>query len=99
MIFIFPVFHREIEESLSAEGVVTKGTKFVITEGNYLLHDRDGWEEVEKVLTEHGMYRLMIICALNDLLSVILNLEKIQKLLMIGLTEQMKIMPASVRRN
>ena len=24
----FPVFHREIEESLSAEGVVTKGTKF-----------------------------------------------------------------------
>jgi len=48
----FPVFHREIEESLSAEGVVTKETKFVITEGNYLLHDRDGWEEVEKVLTE-----------------------------------------------
>ena len=48
----FPIFHREIEESIAAEGVVTKETKFVITEGNYLLHYQDGWEEVAPVLTE-----------------------------------------------
>ena len=48
----FPIFHREIEESIAAEGVVTKETKFVITEGNYLLHNQGGWEEVSPVLTE-----------------------------------------------
>ncbi len=48
----FPIFHREIEESIAAEGVVTKETKFVITEGNYLLHNQDGWQEVAPVLTE-----------------------------------------------
>ena len=48
----FPIFHREIEESIAAEGVVTSKTKFVITEGNYLLHDKDGWESVAPLLTE-----------------------------------------------
>lgn len=48
----FPIFHREIEESIAAEGVVTKETKFVITEGNYLLHNQGGWQEVAPVLTE-----------------------------------------------
>ena len=48
----FPIFHREIEESIAAEGVVTKETKFIITEGNYLLHNKDGWQEVAPILTE-----------------------------------------------
>ncbi len=48
----FPVFHREIEESIAAEGVVTSKTKIVLTEGNYLLHDQDGWKNVAPVLTE-----------------------------------------------
>ena len=48
----FPVFHREIEESIAAEGVVTFKTKIVLTEGNYLLHDQDGWKNVAPVLTE-----------------------------------------------
>ena len=48
----FPIFHREIEESLAAEGVVSAGTKLVITEGNYLLLDQDGWARVVPELTE-----------------------------------------------
>ena len=32
--------------------VVTKETKFIITEGNYLLHNKDGWQEVAPILTE-----------------------------------------------
>lgn len=48
----FPIFHREIEESIAAEGVVTKETKFVLTEGNYLLHNKDGWADVASLLTE-----------------------------------------------
>jgi len=48
----FPIFHREIEESIAAEGVVTAKTKIVLTEGNYLLHDQDGWKNVAPILTE-----------------------------------------------
>ena len=48
----FPIFHREIEESIAAEGVVTEKTKIVLTEGNYLLHDQDGWKNVAPILTE-----------------------------------------------
>jgi pantothenate kinase len=48
----FPVFHREIEESYSADGVVLAKTKLVLTEGNYLLFDQAGWEKVLPELTE-----------------------------------------------
>jgi len=48
----FSVFHREIEESIAAEGVVTHKTKLVITEGNYLLYDEGGWRDVASLLTE-----------------------------------------------
>lgn len=48
----FPVFHREIEESIAAEGVVTSKTKIVLTEGNYLLHDQAGWKNISPNLTE-----------------------------------------------
>lgn len=48
----FPIFHREIEESIAAEGVVHPDTNLVITEGNYLLYDKDGWEKVADNLTE-----------------------------------------------
>lgn len=48
----FPVFHREIEESIAAEGVVHASTKLVITEGNYLLHNDHGWQDVAQFLTE-----------------------------------------------
>lgn len=48
----FPVFHREIEESIVAEGVVSKNCKVVLTEGNYLLLDNHGWQDVKSSLTE-----------------------------------------------
>lgn len=48
----FPIFHREIEESISAEGVITSDTRVVITEGNYLLHGMDGWGAIREFLSE-----------------------------------------------
>ena len=48
----FPIFHREIEESIAGEGVIHPDTSFVITEGNYLLFDEGGWSGVAPLLTE-----------------------------------------------
>ncbi len=48
----FPIFHREIEESIAAEGVVMKSTRIVLTEGNYLLHDEGSWKKVQSFLDE-----------------------------------------------
>ena len=48
----FPIFHREIEESIAAEGVVHPHTTLVLTEGNYLLLESDGWRQVAETLTE-----------------------------------------------
>ncbi len=48
----YPVFHREIEESYAADGVVLANTKIILTEGNYLLFDKAGWEKVAAELTE-----------------------------------------------
>jgi pantothenate kinase len=48
----FPVFHREIEESIAAEGVIKADTRLIITEGNYLLHHEGGWANVSANLTE-----------------------------------------------
>ena len=48
----FPVFYREIEESYAADGFVPANTKLVITEGNYLLLDKGGWEVVRQELDE-----------------------------------------------
>jgi pantothenate kinase len=48
----YPVFDRSIEESIAAQGVVGSETKLVIVEGNYLLHEEDGWESVASLLDE-----------------------------------------------
>jgi len=48
----FPVFHREIEESYAADGVVLANTKIVLTEGNYLLLNEMGWQAVAGELDE-----------------------------------------------
>ncbi len=48
----YPVFDRSFEESIAAQGVVTKETKVVIVEGNYLLHDLGGWEVIAELLDE-----------------------------------------------
>ena len=48
----YPIFDRAIEESIAAQGVVSAGTKVVIVEGNYLLHDQGDWKEVAGLLDE-----------------------------------------------
>ena len=48
----YPVFDRSIEESIAAQGVVYPSTRVVIVEGNYLMHDRDGWQEILPLLDQ-----------------------------------------------
>jgi pantothenate kinase len=48
----YPVFDRAIEESIAAQGVVYPSTRVVIVEGNYLIHDQNGWEEISPLLDQ-----------------------------------------------
>jgi pantothenate kinase len=48
----YPIFDRSIEESIAAQGVVLPSTRVVIVEGNYLMHDRDGWQDVSALLNQ-----------------------------------------------
>ena len=48
----YPVFDRSIEESIAAQGVVYPSTRVVIVEGNYLMHDKDGWQEISPLLEQ-----------------------------------------------
>jgi pantothenate kinase len=48
----YPIFDRSIEESIAAQGVVYPSTRVVIVEGNYLMHDRDGWQEISPLLNQ-----------------------------------------------
>ena len=48
----FPIFHRELDESIEDEGVIYPDTKIVLTEGNYLLLDEDEWPRSQKLLNE-----------------------------------------------
>jgi pantothenate kinase len=48
----YPVFNRSIEESIAAQGVVYPSTRVVIVEGNYLMHDKDGWQEISPLLDQ-----------------------------------------------
>ena len=48
----YPIFHREIEESIAGEGTVLPETRIILTEGNYLLYDKLGWEQVKELLDE-----------------------------------------------
>ena len=48
----YPVFDRSIEESIAAQGVVYPSTRVVIVEGNYLMHNQDGWQEISPLLDQ-----------------------------------------------
>ena len=48
----YPIFDREIEESIASQGVVKPTTQLIITEGNYLLLASGGWEQVRPLLDE-----------------------------------------------
>jgi pantothenate kinase len=45
-----PLFDRTIEEPVADALEVTPDIRIVLVEGNYLLHDRDGWERVRPLL-------------------------------------------------
>lgn len=47
-----PRFDRHVEASVEGAIAVLPAHTTVITEGNYLLHDRDGWERVRPLLDE-----------------------------------------------
>ncbi len=47
-----PVFNRGIEEPIGSAIPVFRETPLVVTEGNYLLLDRFGWETVRPLLDE-----------------------------------------------
>ncbi len=48
----FPIFRREIEASISGEGVVCANTKVVVVEGNYLFSEEHNWNEVFPLLDQ-----------------------------------------------
>lgn len=47
-----PVFRREIEESIAGAVPIDPTVSLVITEGNYLLLDSDGWEDARLAIDE-----------------------------------------------
>jgi pantothenate kinase len=47
-----PAFDRHLEEPIAGAIAVEHHHVVVVTEGNYLLHDRDGWELVRPELDE-----------------------------------------------
>ena len=46
----FPIFHREIEASIADEGIVPKGSKVLVIEGNYLFSEEHSWSKVYPLL-------------------------------------------------
>lgn len=46
----FPIFHREIEESVADEGIIPAAARIVLVEGNYLLSTDFGWERIADLL-------------------------------------------------
>ena len=47
-----PAFDRSRELSVAGAIAVRPGHRLVVTEGNYLLHDLEGWSEVRPLLDE-----------------------------------------------
>jgi pantothenate kinase len=46
----FPIFHREIEASVENEGIVSKESRVVVIEGNYLFSTEHNWDQVYPLL-------------------------------------------------
>lgn len=47
-----PRFDRALDESIGSAVEVPADASLIIVEGNYLLHDRDGWERIATLLDE-----------------------------------------------
>lgn len=49
---VAPLFDRTFDAAIAGALAVTGGARLVLVEGNYLLHDADGWEAVGPLLDE-----------------------------------------------
>jgi pantothenate kinase len=47
-----PGFERDLEQPIAAALAIGPAARLVLTEGNYLLHDAQGWERVAPLLAE-----------------------------------------------
>lgn len=47
-----PRFDRDLEASIGSALAIPPDAKLVITEGNYLLHEGDGWDQIRSLLDE-----------------------------------------------
>lgn len=47
-----PRFDRELDEAVAGAVPLAGSSRLIVTEGNYLLHDRDGWERIRPLLDE-----------------------------------------------
>jgi pantothenate kinase len=48
----FPLFNRSIEASIPDGASIPAQARLIIIEGNYLLHDEGGWEEIAPLLDQ-----------------------------------------------
>lgn len=48
----FPLFNRSIEASIPDGASIPAQARVIIVEGNYLLHDEGGWEEIAPLLDQ-----------------------------------------------
>ncbi len=46
----FPIFHREIEASIADEGTVSKESRVIVIEGNYLFSTDHNWDGIYSLL-------------------------------------------------
>lgn len=53
-----PLFDRVIEEPVPGALTIGAGHRILLVEGNYLLHDRDGWERIAPLLDATIFLRL-----------------------------------------
>lgn len=49
---VAPRFDRAIEAAIAGAIDLPGDSRLIVTEGNYLLHDRDGWDGVRRLLDE-----------------------------------------------
>jgi pantothenate kinase len=47
-----PRFDRTIDSAIAGSILLPGDVGLILTEGNYLLHDRDGWQDVQPLLDE-----------------------------------------------
>ncbi|WP_300266117.1 nucleoside/nucleotide kinase family protein [Microbacterium sp.] len=47
---VAPRFDRTLDEAIAGSIALPADSPLIVTEGNYLLHDRDGWQQIRPLL-------------------------------------------------